>query len=119
MRTASAKEKGRKLQQLVRDMVIDMLKPCGIVAEDVKSAPMGVNGEDIQLSPFAKNFLPVSYECKARKGLAIYNMYAQAENYEGEPVLVVKANHKKPLAVIDLNYYMELEKCRIQLEKIQ
>lgn len=118
MKTSSAKAKGRKLQQLVRDKFIELLKPYGVEPDDVKSTAMGQNGVDIQLSPFAKTFLPVAVECKSHKSMAIYKLYEQAEEYrhEGEPLLVVKANHKKPLAVIDLDYYLSLEAERIKNE---
>src|SRR5690554_5897553 len=97
--TASAKNKGRLLQKYVRDKFIELLKPYGILPDDVKSTSMGATGVDIQLSPFARNFLPVSVECKSHKSMAIYKLYEQAVTNQGEhePVLVVKANHKKPL----------------------
>jgi len=119
MKTQSAKQKGRKLQQYVRDKICEILKPYGVVAEDVKSTAMGQSGIDVQLSPFAKSFLPIAVECKSHKSMAIYGLYAQAEEYktQGEPVLVVKANHKKPLAVIDLEYYLQLEKTRIENDR--
>jgi len=116
---ASRKMKGRLLQQLVRDKIIQMLKPWGILPEDVKSTSMGVSGTDIQLSPLAKSFLPVSTECKSHKSMAIYKLYEQAKTAaktDEEPLLVVKANHKKPLAVVDLDYYIKLEWSRIMWE---
>jgi len=118
MKTSSAKAKGRKLQQYVRDKIIELLKPHGVEPADVKSTAMGQSGEDIQLSPFARSLLPISVECKSHKSMAIYKLYEQAEQYrhEGEPLLVVKANHQKPLAVMDLDYYLSLEKERIENE---
>jgi len=118
VKTASAKAKGRKLQQFVRDSFINMLKPWGVEPEDVKSTSMGAGGEDVQLSPFARNLLPVSVECKSHKSMSIYKLYEQAEENAGEhePLLVVKANHKKPLAVIDFDYYLTLEYKRIMYD---
>ena len=116
--TASAKQKGRKLQQYVRDKIIDLLKPYGVVPEDVKSTSMGASGEDVQLSPFARHLLPVSVECKSHKSMAVYKHYEQAitNGSTHEPLLVIKANHKKPLAVIDFDYYIFLEHKRIERE---
>jgi len=118
MTPASAKAKGRKFQQYCRDKIIKLLKPYGVVAEDVKSTGMGQGGEDIQLSPFARSFLPISVECKANKSFAVYNIYEQAKGNSGrnEPVVFIKADRKKPLVVIDLDYYMKLEKNRIDNE---
>ena len=45
MKPASAKNKGRLLQQWVRDILLSKLK--GVEDDDVKSTPMGVNGPDI------------------------------------------------------------------------
>lgn len=119
MKPQSAKAKGRKFQQLCRDKIIEVLKPYGVEPGDVKSTSMGAGGIDVQLSPFAKQFLPIAVECKSHKSMAIYKLYEQAEAYseEGEPVLFVKANHKKPLAVIDIDYYFKLEKARIEKER--
>jgi hypothetical protein len=116
MKTSSAKSKGRSLQQLVRDKIIELLRPWGIVAEDVKSTSMGASGEDVQLSPRARSYLPVSIECKSYKEMAVYKWYEQAKVNSGGniPLLVIKANNKKPLVVIDLDRYLFLEYVRLQ-----
>jgi len=116
MKTQSAKAKGRLLQQLVRDKFIELLKPHGVEPGDVKSTSMGAGGEDVQLSPFARSLLPVSVECKSHKSMAIFKLYDQAKGNSGnyEPLLVVKVNNRKPLAVVDFDYYLELEEKRIE-----
>lgn len=116
MKPSSCKAKGRLHQQHIRDKIIELLKPYGVVAEDVKSTSMGVSGVDIQLSPFAKSFLPIAIECKSLASMAVYKLYEQAEGYkdQGEPVLFIRANRKKPLVVLDLEYYLKLEKARIE-----
>lgn len=116
MTPASAKAKGRKFQQWVRDRLISLLSPFGIVAEDVKSTSMGAGGEDVQLSPLARNFLPISIECKSHKSMAVYKLYDQAKANAGEyrPVLFIKANNREPLVVIDADEYLSLEYARIQ-----
>lgn len=110
MKPSSSKAKGRKFQQLVRDKLIETLKPYGVEPGDVKSTAMGQSGVDIQLSPFAKQFAPLAIECKSHKSMAVYRLYKQAEEYkeEGEPILFIKANREKPLVVIDLDYYLKL-----------
>lgn len=111
MKPSSAKAKGRKFQQYCRDKVLELLEPYGIVTDDIKSTAMGQSGEDLQFSPAAKKLLPISVECKSLKAIAVYKLYEQAEQYKakGEPVLFIKADRKKPLAVIDLDYYLSLE----------
>jgi len=120
MKTASAKSKGRKLQQYVRDSIINTFKKYGVEAADVKSAGMGQGGEDVQLSPFARGFFPYSVECKSHKSMAIYNVYQQAASNCGqhEPLVVVKINNRKPLAVVDFNHYMLLVEAADLKEKL-
>ena len=95
-----------------------MLEPFGVVALDVKSTTMGESGEDVQLSPFARSLLPVSVECKSHARMAVYSLWDQAtteaEAKGTRPVLVIKANRKKPLVVIDLDDYIDLEFKRIK-----
>jgi hypothetical protein len=116
---AARKQQGRKLQQYVRDSFIDLLKGWGVAPGDVKSTSMGASGKDVTLSPYAKAFLPVSVECKSHSRMAIYGLYEQAKSNtesDEEPLLVVKINNRNPLAVIDFDYYLELERARIERE---
>ena len=72
---------------------------------------MGAGGEDILFSQEAGDRLGISIECKSRSSVGVYAVYSQAADNtpEGrEPVLVVKQNHSKPLAVIDAEYYFSL-----------
>ena len=107
MKPQSAKAKGRKFQQWVRDLILntfdDYLEP-----DDCTSRSMGASGEDILLSPRARQYLPFSIECKFRKKVAIYDYYEQAvaNSEEYEPLLFIKANNKKPLAVVDAEYFV-------------
>lgn len=114
----AAKAKGRRLQQLVRDRIQELLKPYGVVDEDVKSTTMGEGGEDVQLSPLARRLLPISIECKSHKAFAVYKPFEQSQKAAGknQPVLIIKGDHKQPLAIIDLGYYFELEACRVREE---
>lgn len=119
MKTQSGKAKGRKLQQYVRDAIIGLLKPYGAEPGDVKSTSMGASGKDVQLSPFAKKFIPVAVECKSHARMAIYSLWEQTTSNTDKdevPLLVVKVNNKQPLAVIDFDYYIFLEEQRIKRE---
>lgn len=113
MKTSSVKAKGRRLQQWARDR---LLKVCpSFRAEDVKSTPMGVNGPDVQLSPYAQDILGIQVECKNRedKRIPIWEYWDQAKGHgKAEPVIFVKKNHRKPLVIIDADYYIELLKVR-------
>jgi hypothetical protein len=64
----SSKAKGRLGQQEIRDTILKTFPE--LEPDDVRSTAMGQSGEDIQLSPKARQLLPLSIEVKRRKGLA-------------------------------------------------
>ena len=108
--TAAAKAKGRNLQKRVRDAVL--AKYPDLTEDDVRSCPMGSNGEDIQLSTAAKAAFPYSVECKARAKIAlVYDALEQAKSQNDlTPVAVIKADRKEPLVVLTLDAFMALLK---------
>lgn len=110
MKPQSAKAKGRKLQQWVRDLILESWSD--LEGDDVRSTSMGAGGEDVQLSPAARRHFPYSVECKSVEKLNVWGAYEQAAANAGkhEPLLVMKKNHKKPLVVLDAEAFMELVK---------
>jgi len=108
IRPQSAKAKGRKLQQAVRDSILDSFPT--LEADDVRSTSMGAGGEDVQLSPAARKLFPYSVECKNLAKIAVFNYYEQSRTNAGnyEPLVVIKQNRSKPLAVVDLDHFMNL-----------
>ena len=101
MQTRSAKNKGRKLQQWVRDKML-YYSP-SLTADDVRSTAMGQGGEDVQLSTAARKQYPVSIECKSRASFAFYKDLDQATTNcpkGSEPILVAKANHRDPVVAV-------------------
>ena len=110
MKTSSAKAKGRKLQQWVRDFLLEEYS--SLDSDDIKSISMGAGGEDILLSPAARRLIPLSIECKNRKKLSLYGWYDQAvanAPKRTEPVVVVKANRRKPMVIVDAEYFFKKE----------
>ena len=108
IKTSSAKAKGRKLQQWVARTILELIPT--LESDDVKSTGMGQSGEDVQLSPAARKKLPITVECKARKNIAVYSYYDQAiENAPTgmEPIVIIKADRKKPLAVMDAEFFLK------------
>lgn len=108
--TASRKAKGRKLQQFVRDLILSLFP--SLEPDDVKSTSMGAGGEDVQLSPAARKLVPLSIECKSLAKFAGYKFLDQADSNskEHQPVAVVKANHRKPIVLVDAEYFFQLMK---------
>lgn len=63
----------------------------------------------MQLSPAARNKFPYQTECKNRSKMAVFADYEQASQHgECEPLLIIKMNHKKPLAVVDAEHFFFL-----------
>ncbi|HET8685326.1 MAG TPA: hypothetical protein VFM18_01530 [Methanosarcina sp.] len=109
MTPQSAKSKGRRLQQLVRDAILATFP--NLEPDDVKSTGMGQSGEDVQLSPAARRLLPFQIECKNKAKSQVHTYYEQAKTHgKHEPLVIVKMDYKKPLAVLDLEIFLELVK---------
>jgi hypothetical protein len=109
MKVQSAKAKGRRLQQWMRDKLIEHLN---IHPEDIESRSMGAGGEDLIMARAARKSFPHSIECKNVEKLNVWDAYEQAQANSGdyEPVLVMKKNGKKPLVVVDAEYYIQLHR---------
>ena len=109
MKTSSAKDKGRKLQQWFANLLVETL---GVDEEDIESRPMGSQGEDIIMGKQTRQVFPYSVECKNQEAVNVWKAYEQAtENCKGyEPLVVIKRNRTKPLVLVDAEYFVELHK---------
>ena len=109
MKTSSAKQKGRKLQQWMRDILIQKL---GVHPEDIESRSMGSQGEDLIMARAAREKFPLSIECKNQESVNVWKSYQQAAENSGEyePIVVIKRNQSKPLVVIDAEYFVSMFK---------
>ena len=107
MKPASCKAKGRALQDWTRQILISEL---AIHPEDIKTAVMGESGEDLKMARAAREKFPLSIECKNVEKLNVWQAYDQACENSGEyePVLIMKKNRKKPLVVVDAEYFIKL-----------
>jgi len=105
MKPQSAKAKGRILQQWVRDKLIQLLD---VHPEDIESRSMGAGGEDLIMARAARAKFPYSIECKNVQKLNVWEAYDQAKANCGkyEAIVVMKKNNKKPLVVIDAEYFI-------------
>mgnify|MGYP003300637037 CR=1 FL=1 len=77
--------------------------------EDIESRSMGAGGEDLIMARDARQKFPFSIECKNQEKLNVYEAYAQAQANSGdhEPVLFMKKNRKKALAVVDAEWFIK------------
>ena len=107
MKTQSAKAKGRRFQQWVRDKLIEVLN---IHPEDIESRSMGAGGEDLIMARAARKKLPYSVECKNQEKVNLWEAYNQACDNSGhyEPIVVLKRNNQKPLVFVDAEYFVRL-----------
>ncbi len=108
VKTSSAKAKGRELCKIIKAIILQTFPT--LEDTDIKVTSSGANGEDLQFSPEARKYLPISIEAKNHAKYAVYKDYAQAvANSNGyTPVLVIKQNRSTPLVVLDLTHFIEL-----------
>lgn len=106
---ASRKAKGRRLQQAVRQDLVDCL---GIDPGDILSTAMGQGGCDLYLSPAARERFPFGVECKAQERIALPEWWQQctrnAAAEELAPLLVLKQSRREPLAVLRWEDLLEI-----------
>ena len=116
MKTQSAKAKGRRLQQWVRDKLIEELD---VHPEDIESRSMGAGGEDLIMARDARKKFPYSIECKNVEKLNVWDAYSQAceNSNDYEPIVVMKKNGKTPLVVVDAEYFMKIHQINPQKKK--
>ena len=108
MKSRSAKNKGKRLQNSIRDLLLETFRQ--LEPDDIRSAIMGESGEDIKLSPAARKLIPYSFECKNQEKLNIWDSLSQAEENAGDydPVLIFKRNRSKTYAVVNIDKFIEL-----------
>ena len=108
MKASSAKGKGRRLQNYLRDKLYNYFP--SLRNGDIKGAVMGESGEDIKLSPAAKDLIPYSFECKNQERLNIWESLSQAEGNADDrtPVLIFKRNRTETYAAIELDAFLKL-----------
>lgn len=110
MKPASAKAKGRALQNKIRELILEHFP--SLEPDDVKCAVMGESGQDIHLSPAAARQVPFAIEAKNQERLDLWGSLKQAEEHSKktgrEPLLVFKRNRTKVYAALELRVLLEL-----------
>ena len=114
MNPASAKAKGRRFRQAVRDDPREMPAPYGLEDGDTESTSMGVSGVDIIQSPAAKRVLPLCIECKAVEALNVVGIfqkhYAQyaVKDPNGLKLLIHTRNRIQPLVTLRWKDFLDI-----------
>ena len=113
MKTSSAKAKGRRLASRAKDKI---LQAYGLIApDDIIVTPAGVNGPDLQFSPWAKDELPLAIECKNQEALNVWKSYEQAEANRGHrqvPALIYSRNRSDDMISMKLDDFLKYFKTR-------
>ena len=110
MKQNSRRAKGKKLQKILRDKLLKAFPH--LHQGDIRVAKTGDNGEDLKLSRIGRRLIPYQFECKnQQKFKTIYSFWDQSVKHgKYEPVLVVKQNSRRSLAVLDLDQFIDLIK---------
>ena len=71
---------------------------------------MGESGEDIILSPAARDLIPFSFECKNQERLNIWESLSQSEDNSDKniPAVVFKRNRTKTYIAVELEEFLKL-----------
>lgn len=93
---------------MVRDLILSYFTD--LHEDDVRSTAMGQGGEDIQLSPKAREVMPYTIECKNVERLNLWKAWEQACHHKGDynSLLFIKKNRSPVLAVLEAQHLMEL-----------
>jgi len=111
MKTSSAKNKGRRLQIEIRDLILENFNE--LEPDDVRSTPMGVPGPDLLTSPKCQSIFQYQPEMKNQEKINIWESLKQAEDNATEKlkaVLFFKRNRSKTYAVIEAKEFIRLLK---------
>lgn len=115
MKTSSAKAKGRRLCQEIKELLHKWapdLKP-----GDIEVTSSSVTGEDLKLSPAAREIYPFVCECKCQEALNVWKSLEQAESHLADrnqdygfyvPILFFRRNHSKTYVALEIENFMKL-----------
>lgn len=111
MKTSSAKAKGRRCAQEVRELLLKYAPE--LAAGDIYVTPSGVTGPDVGLSPHALGFYPFVIECKNQESIQIWKALEQAESHQDKeapktPLLFFRRNHSKLYVALEAEAFLRL-----------
>lgn len=115
MLTSSAKNKGRKFQQVVCKALLDTFSEAGLEQDDITSRAMGQNGSDCLISPAARRVVGnLQIECKNVEKLNVvwefWDHFRKYKDTDNLSLLVHKRNNTKPLVTLTLEEFLRIYK---------
>jgi len=115
VKTSSAKAKGRRACQAVKDKLLAAFP--NLSDDDIHVASAGQTGEDLMLSPKARKEIPLSFEVKNQERLQIYKALEQAKSNCGDyiPILAYTRNRSPIYVSLLLDDFLSLTsvKCEV------
>ena len=112
MKTASAKAKGRELQQAIRDLYRVLGAKHGLVDGDIESRGMGQQGVDIIFSPAALKLFNHEIECKKHRQVRVPALFKEHfKKYKDTPALKLlfhEDNYSEPLVTMRAIDFIQL-----------
>lgn len=108
---ASAKAKGRILQQWVCERVSNLIKLPWGHDQPIESRPMGQAGVDVRLDREALDLFPWSVECKWQESWAVPAWIEQARKNlvkDTNWLLFMKRSRKKPVVVLEATVFFDI-----------
>lgn len=111
MRTSSAKAKGKRLCQEVKELL--KMYEQSLTDDDIIIMPTSVPGSDLRLSHNAKRFFPFDIECKNQEKLNIWESIKQSETrakMDEIPLVVFSRNRSEVYACLNIKAFLDLMK---------
>lgn len=109
MKTSSAKAKGRRCAKEVKDLM--HFYDADLQDDDINVTSSGETGEDLKLSPRARQTYPLSIECKNVEKLNIWQALEQTESHVKEgrlPILFFRRNRSKLYCTLEAKEFLAL-----------
>jgi hypothetical protein len=111
MKTSSAKDKGRRLQQWACKQISKLTGIPWGPDEAIASREMGQNGVDVRLVGEAQSKFPFSVECKNCETWSFPSWIRQAEHNRKtntDWIIIAKRNYHKPVVMMDAKRFFHL-----------
>lgn len=114
MKTSSAKAKGRRAASELKDKLHAWAPD--LKHDDIVVTPSGVPGEDLKLSPAAREKYPYVFEVKNVEALNVHQAYQQAVQHwvkrgmseQEYPLLAFKKNRTEMCVMLTLDHFLKL-----------
>ncbi len=108
---ASAKDKGRRLQNWTCEQISKFIKMPWGKDEHVAPREMGQSGTDVRLVGKARKRFPFSVECKYQESWSIHQWIKQARDNKEKKMdwlLICRRNRMDPIVVMDAKAFFRM-----------